>query len=210
MKALIFDFDGTIANTLPIIFTQTNRISKKYKINKETQEILDLISQLPFWQVLTELNIPWMKIPFILWDIKQAQEKLFRDIDHIQLFQGMKEVLIELSQRGFKLYIYSSNSRKNVIKFLAKEKIVSLFEKIYIGGGLFGKARGLTQILKKENLANTEVLYVADEVRDVLACQKANIKIIGVAWGLAGEQNLVQAQANFIIQKPTEILEIIY
>ncbi len=209
MRALIFDFDGTIANTLPIIFVQTIKISKKYKINKETQEILDLVSQLPFWQVLTELNISWMKTPFILWDIKQAQEKLFRDISHIQLFDGMKEVLIELTQRGLKLYIYSSNSRKNVIKFLAKEKIVSLFEKIYIGGSILGKARGLIQILKKEKLTNTEVLYVGDEIRDLIACRKVNIKMIGVAWGLAGEQTLVQANTDFIVRSPTEILEII-
>jgi len=50
---------------------------------------------------------------------------------------------------------------------------------------------------------------VTDEIRDVLACQKVNIRVIGVNWGLAGAEALSQAQATFIIKKPTEILEII-
>jgi len=209
MKALIFDFDGTIANTLPIIFAKTIQISKKYKINKETREILNLVSQLPLWLLLKELNISWTKIPSILWEVKQAQEEMFTEIEHTQLFDGMKELLTELAHRGIKLYIYSSNSHKNVIKFLEKEKIISLFENIYIGGGLFGKSKGLTKILKRENLTNEEVFYVTDEIRDVLACQKVNIRVIGVNWGLAGAEALSQAQATFIIKKPTEILEII-
>jgi len=209
MRALIFDFDGTIANTLPIVLSQTARISQKYKLNKEAQEILKLASQLPLWQLLRELNISWIKKFFILWDVKQAQEQLSTEIEYIEPFHGMKEVLTELANRRIKLYIYSSNIQKIVVKFLEKEKIINLFEKIYTGGSLFGKAKGLTKILKKENLTNTEVLYVADEIRDLIACRKANIKMIGVAWGLAGEQTLVQAHADFIVRNPIEILEII-
>lgn len=209
MKALIFDFDGTIANTLPIIFAKTIQISKKYKINKEAREILNLVSQLPLWLLLKELKISWVKIPSILWEVKQAREEMFTEIEHTQLFDGMKELLTELVNRGIKLYIYSSNSHKNVIKFLEKEKIISLFKKIYIGGGLFGKSKGLIKILKRENLTNEEVFYVTDEIRDVLACQKVNIRVIGVNWGLAGAEALSQAQATFIIKKPAEILEII-
>jgi phosphoglycolate phosphatase len=50
---------------------------------------------------------------------------------------------------------------------------------------------------------------VADEVRDVLACQKAKIKMIGVSWGLAKSETLKKAGADLIIKKPSEILKII-
>ena len=80
MKALIFDFDGTIANTLPIIFAKTIQISKKYKINKETREILNLVSQLPLWLLLKELKISWVKIPSILWEVKQAREEMLQKL----------------------------------------------------------------------------------------------------------------------------------
>jgi hypothetical protein len=83
MKGIIFDFDGTIANTLPIIFAKTIQISKKYKINKEAREIFNLVSQLPLWLLLKELNISWVKIPSILWEVKQAQEEMFTEIERI-------------------------------------------------------------------------------------------------------------------------------
>jgi phosphoglycolate phosphatase-like HAD superfamily hydrolase len=67
----------------------------------------------------------------------------------------------------------------------------------------------LINILKKEGLKTDEVYYVADEIRDALACQKAKIKMIGVSWGLAGERGLTKIKVDYIIKKPEEILKLV-
>jgi phosphoglycolate phosphatase-like HAD superfamily hydrolase len=72
-----------------------------------------------------------------------------------------------------------------------------------------GKDKDLINILKKEGLKNDEVYYVADEIRDALACFKAKIKMIGVLWGVAGERGLTKVKVDHLIKKPEEILSLL-
>jgi phosphoglycolate phosphatase len=53
------------------------------------------------------------------------------------------------------------------------------------------------------------VIYVGDETRDVEACKKVGIKIIGVTWGLHTPKALKKAGADYIINKPDEFHKIL-
>jgi len=209
IKVLIFDFDGTIANTLPYTFSKIIELSKKYKAKGKEEEIIEKIRLKNPNELMKEFKISWFKIPIVLWEIHQAQKTLYDHIDKIRIFPGIKLVLKELKKKDARLFIYSSNIKKNIEKFLKKEKIDDYFEKIYVGKSLLGKDKDLLYILKKEKLKTNEVYYVADEIRDVLACQKAGIKIIGVAWGLSGERGLKKAMVDYLVKKPEEILKLI-
>lgn len=209
IKALIFDFDGTIADTLPYTFSKIIELSKKYKIKGKGKEIIEKIKELTPSQLLKEFQISWFKVPIILWEIRQAQKILYEKIDQIKLFPGIKMVLKKLKKTGYRIFIYSSNIEKNINKFLKKHKLEEYFEKIYVGKNLLGKDKDLISILRKEKLKKDEVVYIGDEIRDVLACKKVGIKIIGVNWGLAGEKNLKKHKADFIIKKPLELVKII-
>jgi phosphoglycolate phosphatase len=209
IKAVIFDFDGTIADTLPFTFEKIVQLSKKYRIKKEKDELIEKVSQLSPQKLMKEFKISWFKLPFILWEIKQSQKALFKEIDKIKIFPGIKKLLKELKKKGIKIYIYSSNLKKNIVRFLEKEKINQYFENVYVGGNLLGKDKDLINILKKEGLKTDEVYYVADEIRDVLACFKAKIKMIGVSWGLAGERGLTKIKVDYLVKKPEEILKLV-
>jgi phosphoglycolate phosphatase len=209
IKAVIFDFDGTIADTLPFTFEKISKLSKKYRIKKEKDELIEKISQFSPKQLMKEFKISWFKVPFILWEIKQSQKALFKEIDKIKIFPGIKTLLKELKKKGIKIYIYSSNLKKNILRFLEKEKINQYFENVYVGRNLLGKDKDLINILKKEGLKTDEVYYVADEIRDALACFKAKIKMIGVLWGVAGERGLTKIKVDYLVKKPEEILKLV-
>jgi phosphoglycolate phosphatase len=210
IKALIFDFDGTIANTLPYTFSKIIELAKKLKVKDfKEKEIIEKIRSLSPQELFCQFSVSWLKMPLIIWEVKKAQKDLYSKINKIKIFLGIKKLLKELKKKEIKLYIYSSNLKKNIVKFLEKEKISQYFENIYVGGNLLGKDKDLINILKKEGLKTDEVYYVADEVRDVLACQKAKIKMIGVSWGLAGERGLKKTKADYLVKKPEKILELI-
>jgi len=208
IKALIFDFDGTLADTLSFTLKKIIALAKKYKIKQKEDEIIEKICTETPYQLMKEFKISWFKIPFVLWEIHQAQKALYFHINQIRIFPGFKFLLKKLKNKNIKLLIYSSNIKKNIVKFLEKENLVDYFDKVYVGKNLLGKDRDLINILKKEGLKNDEVFYIGDEVRDVLACQKAGIKIIGVAWGLAGEKGLKKVKVDYLVKRPKEILDI--
>jgi len=210
IKALIFDFDGTLANTLPFTFSKIIELAKKLKVKDfKEKEIIEKIRSLSPQELFSQFSVSWLKMPLIIWEVKKAQKDLYSKINKIKIFLGIKKLLKELKKKEIKLYIYSSNLKKNIVKFLEKEKISQYFENIYVGGNLLGKDKDLINILKKEGLKADEVYYVADEIRDVLACQKAKIKMIGVSWGLAGERGLKKTKVDYLVKKPEEILELI-
>ncbi len=209
IKALIFDFDGTVADTLPYTFAKITELAKRYQIKNKEEEIIEKIRRLEPKQLMKEFKISWFKFPIVIWEIRKAQRLLLEKINQIKIFPNLKKVLKELNKQGYLLFIYSSNIKKNIDAFLEKEKIDHLFKKIYTGNNLLGKEKDLRNILKKEGLKKEEVVYVADEARDVLACQKADIKMIGVSWGLAGEKTLQSLKVDFLVKEPAEILKIL-
>jgi len=210
IKAFIFDFDGTLANTLPYSFSKIIELAKKLKVKDfKEKEIIEKIRSLSPQELFSQFSVSWLKMPLIIWEVKKAQKDLYDKMDKIKIFPGIKKLLKELKKKEIKIYIYSSNLKKNIVKFLEKEKIGCYFDNVYVGGNLLRKDKDLLNILKKEGLKTDEVYYVADEVRDVLACQKAKIKMIGVSWGLAKPEILKKAGADLIIKKPSEILKII-
>ncbi len=194
---------------MPYTFSKIIELSKKYKIKGKGENIIKKIKELTPSQLLKEFKISWFKIPIILWEIRQAQELLYKKIDQMKLFPGIETTLKLLKKKQVLMFIYSSNIEKNINKFLEKHKIRDYFKKIYVGKNILSKDKDLIYILKKENLKKEEVLYVADEIRDVLACKKAGIKIVGVSWGSAGEENLAKNKADFLIKKPKDLIEII-
>ena len=70
---------------------------------------------------------------------------------------------------------------------------------------LFGKDKALRRIMKRHRLVREKVVYVGDEPRDVTACRKAGIKIVGVSWGFGGRQGLLATPPDVLIDTPTQL-----
>jgi len=209
-KTLIFDFDGTIANTLPFSWKKILFLLKKEKkITGPDKEIIEKIRSMTYLGVLKHFKISWLKFPLLVWEIKKAQKELYLVIDQVKLFPGVKDLILELKNRGFKLGILSSNLRKNIDRVLADNQLNQYFDFIDCGIGLFSKAGRLKKLINRLGLKKEEVIYVADEVRDIEACHKAKIKIISVTWGFNNKRLLTEYKPNWIVDRPEEIIETI-
>ena len=202
-RALIFDFDGTIADTLGESRRIFNEIATDYGIRQvEEHEVADL-RHLSLKEILSKLNIPKRRVPSI---IARGTGMMRANIDRLQLIDGMKEALTDLRNHTDSFGILTSNTTANVDIFLRNHSIRDLFEFVSSTSKLTGKARHLRAIRKTFSLSNDEMLYIGDELRDVKAAQKAKIPHAAVSWGFNSRESLAAAKPTYLIDHPLEFL----
>lgn len=205
VKAVIFDFDGTIADTWKIVIEILKEKEDEWGLPAITQETLADFRGKPFLELIKKYNIVLLRLPFI---VSKTQEELKDRMREVPLFDGIKKVIIGLKEKGYRLGILTTNSRENVLLFLEHYKL-NIFDFIQSERSLLGKDKALKKMLDQYELKPTEVFYVGDEIRDIDACRENDVKIISVTWGFNTKNILKQNKPDFLVDTPSKILEII-
>jgi len=203
--ALIFDFDGTIADTLSVIIRMVNAHADELRISPLDDDDVEELRGLSSLGIVKKFKIPLVKIPAM---VLRSQKELHRHMDEIPLFPGIRDLIIDLKRQGFRLGILTSNSRENVRKFLLTQDL-DVFDFIHSESNLFGKNRALLHLLKKHDLKKNEVIYVGDETRDIEACQRIRIPVIAVSWGFHRRDLLTRRNPTYLVDSPQEIRTIV-
>jgi phosphoglycolate phosphatase len=198
----IFDFDGTLADSWPIIFSSLNRCAKEFGY-KQLQSIEDLRSK-NMQELLQELEIKNEDLPRI---IDYVRREVTTHIADLKPFPGIVDTLNKLHKSGASLAILTTNAKHNVEKFLALHNIACI-DFIYGESNLFGKAELLRDIIQKYNLDASNVVYIGDETRDTEAAQANNIRSVAVTWGFNTTQKLQEKKPTFLIHAPHELLTV--
>lgn len=209
IKFVIFDFDGTIADTMPFSFGKSLELLRKEKIDLPEKEIIKKIKSNSYLELMKEFKLSWLRIPFMLRIVKQTQRDLYSQIDKIKIFPGMKNLLKDLRENNYRIGILSSNMQRNVNKFIKINKL-NFFDIIYCESNILGKDKTFRKMMKKYNLKTEEIIYVGDEIRDIVACHKISVKMIGVSWGLHTIEALQKNGVDYLVKKPKEILKILF
>ncbi len=197
MKHVIFDFDGTIADTMPHILDIAEEVSGLIIDRSE----VDRLRNMPIKAILKEYKIPLHRIPRYL---IQGKKLLGKRTNEIELVSGLREVLEKL-HGAYDMQIVSSNSAPIIVKFLRRHKIEKYFSSVHGNVGLFSKAQALKKIIKKQKYDIADCIYIGDELRDVEAAHKIGLKIISVAWGFNGSTLLRSAKPDRIANRSQEI-----
>lgn len=204
-EVVIFDFDGTIADILPLLHKYTRPFAEQFHFKSLSNEEIDKLRNHTIQEIIKELKISLINLPFMLLKAK----KIFnQEIKNIKLIPGIQKVLEELKKKGYHLGILSSNSQENLNDFLEDHKL-NYFDFIHSEFNIFGKAKALKNLLKKYNLNVKDVTYVGDEVRDIEACKREKISIIAVTWGLNTKKILKKYNPDYLVDKPVELLKIL-
>ncbi|QSJ14876.1 HAD-IA family hydrolase [Nostoc sp. UHCC 0702] len=204
-KVIIFDFDGTLADTVDALVGIANRLAVEFDYVQITQEELALLRNFTSREIIKYSGISLLKIPFLL---KKVKSELKNKIHEFKPIPGIREALIELQNQGYRLGIITSNSQDNVTAFLKMNELDNLFDFIYSGVTIFGKTTIINNVLRQKQLKPQSVIYVGDETRDIEASKKANIKVIAVTWGFNSPEVLAKQNPDFLIDQPSELLEV--
>lgn len=213
IKAVLFDLDGTLVNSLEDLADSTNYALNIFGFDiHETEKFKYFVGDgMP---KLIERALPCENRDE---DTKNRVLKTFLNYynehftDKTTVYNGVSELLAELKAMDLKLAVISNKRHDMTLKVVEK-----LFPDTF--DTVFGKKDGyptkpdpeLTLILMNElGVEPYECVLIGDSGMDAKAAVNAGCIGIGVLWGFRGEEELKANGARYIVNKPYEITEII-
>ena len=204
IRCIIFDFDGTLADTEQFSLNIYNELAEKYNFNKFTKQQYEEAKKLPFSKGLALTGVPASQIVPLL---NKGQKLLKAQINNVEPFTDkLKEIIESLKQQVEYVGIISSNTKKNIKRFLKNMDIEVDFIK---SSPLFTKEIKITNIMHKLKLQQKDILYVGDETRDIISSNKAGVYSAGVTWGYNSAEMLEKENPTYLINQLSEIFDII-
>ena len=184
-RLVIFDSDGTLADTLPWMRAVFNELAEEHGFRRVEPHEYERFRDLHGSALLRELGLPLWKLPRV---VNSMRRRMSGHTGKFSLFPGIPDVLTRLANAQVQLAVVSSNSRENVERVL--EDCAKLIAHFACGVSMLGKAARLRQVIRRANVPPTQAIYVGDEFRDAEAARKAGTAFGAVTWGLHGHEIL--------------------
>ncbi len=178
-KLVIFDFDGTLADSLPWMVTILDQVADKFHVKRVDPNDLEELRGYSARQLFQLYEIPFWKLALMG---SYVRRQMGENINQIQLFPGVDRLLERLDERGIPLALVTSNSFENACQVLGPAN-AARFRYLECGVSLFGKSPKLQKILRKSKVAPGDAICIGDEIRDIEAAKKIKIPFGAVSWG---------------------------
>lgn len=231
MKAVIFDMDGTILDTLSDLTAATNYALGEYGerhdfppflvglcfgsgITSDMEKSLALARGCPAEDLEFIGNrIPLSTYGFTSKEVAELEEifsPCYASHNHIRTapYKGIPEVLQTLRNQGIKTAV-ASNKNDSDVQTLAASVFPGGFD-IVIGNSPSIRRKPspdmVLSILEKLGISKEEALYIGDTETDLETAENAGVKCLAVDWGFRTISFLKDHGAEIIIHEPSEIL----
>jgi phosphoglycolate phosphatase len=210
-KAVIFDLDGTLVNSLEDLADATNYALKLFgQQTYSTEAVKQMVGEGTRTLISRALGNENKGL------IEPVLAKMLEKYVQICLnkslpYKGLQEVVSELAKKKIKLAVLTNKDEK------ISQKIVSHFF-----NGLFQIVKGtiegvavkpqptaVLQVLAQLGVRPEEAIFVGDSKIDVQTAKAAGIKAVGVSWGFRGRGELIEAGADAVIEEPNQLLKLI-
>ena len=213
IKLVIFDFDGTLADTKENIILTFQMTMKELGVEIKSRQECAATIGLTLEDAFKVLYPGMAAEKYIL--LRDTYRRIFKENRKILvpgLFPEVMETLEELRRRGYLMSIASSRQSPSLHSFLEDMKIAHLFE-YAVGGDNVEHPKpapdAVLQILQHYNLSAEEAFVVGDMPFDINMATNAGVKSCGVTWGNADAAQLKESGANYVIDKMSQLLEIL-
>jgi phosphoglycolate phosphatase len=201
---VIFDFDGTLADSAAWFRANINHIAQRYRFRQVTPAELESLRGQTNAAIIRHLGVPMWKLPLIA---NYARKLVARDAHTIAPFKGIDTLLTSLTQRGISIAIVTSNTEDNVRRILGSENAARVAY-YACGASMFGKAAKFRAVLKATHADPARTIAIGDEARDIDAARKAGIPAGAVTWGYATAELLRAQQPDHLFSSMDEIVRV--
>ncbi len=212
MKAIIFDFDGTLADTVPAIRSGINLTMRALGYPESTSE--DVLAHINFGaRHLVRLSLPAeyradeARVDKALALYNEMYERTYMETD--RTYAGIPKVLTELNRRGYRIAVMSNKQDPFIVRLCAA----------LLPNGSYVEARGQREgaptkpdptvpleIASLLGVTPQECAFVGDSDVDMKTAQNAGMHPIGVTWGYRSREALLAAGAEHLLESVAELL----
>lgn len=215
ISVCIFDLDGTLTDTIRAITHFGNMALKEFGMSGLSVEdykiyVGDGRDKL-IHRILSAHNAD---TPDLFEKVRDVYDAGYES-DYLydtNAYDGIKDVLYGLKQRGIKIAV-CSNKPDNVVHFVTD----NIFGKNYfdaVSGVIDGmptkpNPHTALKIAEMFNTAPSECLFLGDTNVDIFTAKNAGMTSVGVLWGFRSREELTQAGADYIAEKPRDILQLL-
>ncbi len=211
IKAVIFDLDGTLLDTLEDLTDSVNHVLSQHSMkNRTIDEIRSFIGNgVP---TLIARSVPAGTDTVTIRECVAEMAAYYKEHSDIKTrpYDGITELLTALEEKNIKTAVVT-NKVEDAAKTLCRSKFSHNFTSI-IGDN--GKDRlkpapdNVFRALRDLNVNKCEVLYVGDSDVDMITAKNAELTSVGVTWGFRDENVLRKSGAEYIINTPEDLLKL--
>jgi phosphoglycolate phosphatase len=197
---VIFDLDGTLADSLPWFRRNVNDVADRFGFSRVGDEDVQSLRQAGSREILKRLKVPLWKLPAIARHMRRMKAKHLADIP---LFPGTEAMLRGLRDGGLTLALVSSDNEANACRQLGEA--ASLFAHFDCGASLFGKAAKFRRVVKRAGIKPSQAISIGDEIRDIEAARAAGIACGAVMWGYAAPDALRALAPDLVFERLEDV-----
>lgn len=207
VKAVVFDFDGTLCDT-------------GVGVKKSAKYALDAFGiKSPEWEELDFFIGPPLLVTFqerfnqSVTDAEKLVKKYRERYTNIGLYEsefynGIPQLIKDLKSQGFKLGIASSKPINYVEELLIKADLQAYFD--YISAVSFNadcesKQSILERCLNELGVEPNDAIMVGDRFYDMDGARGAGVDSVGVLWGFGSKFELIESGATYVVDKIQDI-----
>lgn len=209
-KAVIFDLDGTLLNTLDDLADSTNYALSKFgyptrTIDEVRQFVGNGVAKLIERAIPEGKNNPNFEKCLAIFKENYAQNMYNKTAP----YNGIIEMLSNLKSKGIKIAVVS-----NKFDLAVKELCKKYFEGFIDFAAGENEAQGIRKkpapdtvisVLNEFNFASEDAVYVGDSDVDIMTAKNSKMPCISVTWGFRDEKFLLENGATILINAPSEI-----
>lgn len=202
-QAIIFDFDGTIADSFEYVFNFLWGQARKDYVPEKAE--VDSYRHMHMRDMARKMGIAWWRLPALYF---RGRKQMNDRVADVKPFPGMVEQIRSLHEADYTLYILSASSRRTIRHFIKHYDLHDCFRAVYAGAVPFGKEPLIRRMVRHQHLKSIDCWMVGDLGTDALAAKSQGMRSIAVSWGFDEHESLVKA-ADYVVDTPDEISKII-
>jgi len=214
-KAVVFDLDGTLLDTLKDLAQSMNRVLEKNGLPTHPED------RYKYFVGDGASKLVWRAVPEELRNkqdvLKRLHEEFLKDYAenwdvNTRLYPGISDMLDQLSAKDLKLAVLSNKPHE--FTKLCVERFLDKWNFDLVLGDRPGIPRkpdpaGALEIAETFGVAPKSCLYLGDTSIDMTTATRAGMFPVGVLWGFRDRQELEDSGARAIVAKPQEVLELL-